>query len=404
MGPDLSAEYWALPSAHHFLQEIGNEVRQGVNLVLVYPYNILFNPLRFALYDSLDRERFLRVEMLDISTAQTEPPFEVIKSNFAELAHDQYLEQSVDNDELPDAIIIYGIDTFSSERVLEWLIVLNRWANASAVAGSRHSLILCLPCNLIGAHKFPDADIRLKYKTLAGFPSSLEMRMLCRQGATDLNAACLWREYILSSLAGNDLETIKLLWDVVYQSAGEIKQQLITHSLVKSVSDEELSFLEENWVPYERGLSLLSSPGERNYNLLSSAFTMYTVEFGEEIHAALLAKINFDDEFIHRIWRGQAALLLPMVDEYRRKICDILTERYGKYWAELDGDILDPPLEMGELYTFLHRLHESHPDKQRYGFGVNLTWRIRNELAHYRPVTYQDYLNFWNQNINLHNR
>ncbi len=404
MGPDLSNQFWTLPTVRQFLQEIGIEVRQGVNLILIYPPSISIASFLFALRDYLERERNQYVAMIDLSMMQEKTPFEVLKAHFTGLENDQYLEKSVDDDDLPDVIIISGEGLLTAERAKDWLSAMTRWANASAVSGSRHSLILCLSSSTVDFQHLPFSDIRLKYKTMAGFPSSLEMRLLCRMGLNETDAESQWSEYILSSIAGNDLQLVSVIWTEATKPFQKIKEALLRHSIIESITAEITTYFEEEWIPINRGVSLLPAPGDRNFFAISSGMTLYTVEFGEEIHPSILAFNNHDAEITHRIWRAQAALLLPMVDEYRRKVCDSLSERHGGFWAELDGEVLDPPIEMGELFTFFSNLPNSDRDKREFGSGVNLAWRIRNELAHYHPITFQEYLSFWNNSCKLNNQ
>lgn len=58
----------------------------------------------------------------------------------------------------------------------------------------------------------------------------------------------------------------------------------------------------------------------------------WTLEFGLELHTAAMAVLGRDEEVKHRLWRGQAELLLPLIDHMRLMVCTDLAHSYGKNW------------------------------------------------------------------------
>jgi len=57
-----------------------------------------------------------------------------------------------------------------------------------------------------------------------------------------------------------------------------------------------------------------------------------TPEHGMELNAAGLCLLGRGAEVRHRLWRGQAAMLLPMLDDTRLKMCAQLTCDYRREW------------------------------------------------------------------------
>ena len=64
---------------------------------------------------------------------------------------------------------------------------------------------------------------------------------------------------------------------------------------------------------------------------------VYTPEYGLELHPAFLAHANHTVEVQKMVWRGQAELLLPLVNEIRLKVCSALTGTYGRDWPHQWG-------------------------------------------------------------------
>ena len=59
----------------------------------------------------------------------------------------------------------------------------------------------------------------------------------------------------------------------------------------------------------------------------------WSMEHGIEVHPSALACLGLTSDLSHRLWRGQARLLLPLLDELRLTICRRLTDRLGDGWA-----------------------------------------------------------------------
>ena len=151
-----------------------------------------------------------------------------------------------------------------------------------------------------------------------------------------------------------------------------------------------------------------SSPPLRGYQLWAHGALNWTPEYGLELHTAALALLGRTEDLQHRLWRGQTSLLFPLIDNVRLAICRYLSRRYEKGWP-----VWLPPHDENEAYAVqdnplacqwghLARLinHCGLLRKERILRPVvNLTWRIRNELAHYRPIPLSDFSKLW---IELH--
>lgn len=130
----------------------------------------------------------------------------------------------------------------------------------------------------------------------------------------------------------------------------------------------------------------------------------YTPEHGLEVHPALLAYSGHTAEVEKRLWRGQAELLLPMLNEIRLRICTHLTEAYGSDWPfkweepagayELE-QVKATPLaaELGYIFHLFVVAGKGHPLNTNSHLSnlVRDAKNVRNQVAHYKPVGYRDF-------------
>ena len=118
----------------------------------------------------------------------------------------------------------------------------------------------------------------------------------------------------------------------------------------------------------------------------------------------MLALDKKDPEINHRLWRAQAALLLPMVDDIRRRVCNYFCATLGDDWAYIDKELLSSPVELGKLKTYFDKLPDNSWEKRQWGNGINQTWMIRNDLAHYTPISYNAFYELWILNNNVRSK
>jgi hypothetical protein len=124
------------------------------------------------------------------------------------------------------------------------------------------------------------------------------------------------------------------------------------------------------------------------------------MEYGYELHSAALAVIDDYDGINHRLWRGQSRLLLPLVDHLRLRICHHLNEKYGKDWPvrwclppeDEEEAVRNNPLacQWGHMVTLFRRGHLRAVKNRWYDIAL-LSHQIRNKIAHYSPVSFQEY-------------
>ena len=183
----------------------------------------------------------------------------------------------------------------------------------------------------------PPEELGLSVVWWYGFPSSLEMRLACRiSNQSDIaeEHRRSWREQVLPALVSGDVNLAEYLWDGIFASPEDITNELVDYGLEEGISNCGV------WIEYASSLATLDgdasagrqSPSRDLLDLWANGGLVSTPEYGSELHPALLAYTGDLTEVEHRLWRGQAEFLLPILNEIRIGVCDDMTARYGPEW------------------------------------------------------------------------
>jgi len=399
MNPNLAFHIFSLPGAQRFVDKILQTLQDGISVILVYPDDQVGNSLEDALINSLNGNKsFLESDLLDVGTNPRQEPFLFLQNVYSVLSQYGYLEKAVEERSLPDVMILKGIGICPPDIQDKWIQTMVRWADACRSSGCVKTMVLLLPAAIATHKKLPPSDIRLVYQIWAGLPSALEVRLLCRLRADEIQAKGLWREFLLSSLVGNDIGLCEWLWDVVFKPPARIVESIVEYANEQGWKADTINGWMNSWQPKPAGLDFWLMPTDKNFYPLSQKVTLYTPEYGEEMHPAILALNGKTSSINHRIWRAQAALILPMIDDVRRKICDLLTLVHGNGWAVINGETFIPPLEMGNLKTWFDGKYVTQDERKTWREDVCHALKLRNQLAHYEMVGYADFEKFWKLN------
>ena len=116
------------------------------------------------------------------------------------------------------------------------------------------------------------------------------------------------------------------------------------------------------------------------------------------LHSAALSLSGRRHTLEHRVWRGQAGVLLPMIDQVRIAVCEVLAARDPswlpyRHKKEARLSLYDASSNSAELWTIESFLESqsAEPSLKRLKPMVSRVRRIRNSLAHYRPVEWEDF-------------
>lgn len=312
---------------------------------------------------------------------------------------------------LPQIVALRGLESISPSNRTAWISLFKEWATYTqrnvAVPGYQ-------PTGLWGIYSLDDPDDLLPATDtwLYLYPwwsviSTLDIQMLCRLsdgiGQSTLSPYIAWRESLMPFLAGNDLDVIERLWHIM-----DSPREAVYNTLLQIAKERDWTIhtlgkwrVAEYLKSYRRASRRFVQSPIHDEELLWLRGVLYqTPEYGTQISAVALAVLKKWDLLDHLYWRGQTTLLLPLIDEYRLAICQELTDRYGPDWAwqwsepisdDARKQLMNNPLaaEWGHLENSIRR-SPHHTERNRLT-SICTARYIRNQLAHYKPITFQDY-------------
>jgi len=192
------------------------------------------------------------------------------------------------------------------------------------------------------------------------------------------------------------------LWDDIGGDTGHLVDRLVAFARRRGWTAEMLQpIAEEGWRGAAKTAPSVMGPGPGHLPLWGKGALTCTPEYGVEPHTAALALLGMTGEVEQRLWRGQAPLLLPLLDSLRLGICRRFSRRYGPRWP-VSWQLPPSPWEAAEVrenplacqWAHLEYLVKNCPafEKERRSLPfIGLARSIRNRLAHFRPVEFGSY-------------
>jgi hypothetical protein len=400
-----------IPSVQQFLSSVQEDLLMGSNVVVLLPPGIPPDDLWTKIEGFLSWKEEIKYDILSLEAhAGKNNPVSVLKEEFSLVWESQTANHTIDNlskvANLPEVIYLKGFQRLTPSDQEPWIRFLKQWGQkCQQLANSGHpNTVFCV---IEPAAQFPfdtlESDLRLIKKWWWGFPSILETQLLCRTAndSQAWGAEVQWREQILPALSTSDFSLLSILWNDVYKSPEEIIDKLRAYADELDWDDLDLFFNQGNQFENNASEVRRSYPPIRLQDLWARGIICANKEFGVELHPAALVKLDRKSELNHRLWRGQAQLLLPIIDNLRLDICKFLTDKLGNDWPlkscepdspqELES-IKENPLavEWGYLNHLIYNDRFLRPYRS-LRYLIPLGRRLRNDIAHYQTVKFDDY-------------
>ena len=405
---DLEEAAYSLPSTQAFLDAIARSVVQNVVIVLL-PDNLSREMVGRLVRNRLDMMAgFSLCELSD--PGQSDPLTASAEAMSASWASD-WTRRSIENllccAGLPDLIFVHRIGSDGSR----WSDFIEGWANERLkLRNSGHPKIpsLCVVAKLRDFEfRLPQAEEGITYQWWWGFPSALEMRLACRiANEEDGNSLEVgrWREHVLPGLVGSDVQLALEIWTEVDKDTEHIIGSLMDFwdNVEEPAAISPVDTLLEVVKNYQGAFAIGQELPKDFWEPWAKGGLVYTPEHGLEVHPALLAHSGHRVDVEKRLWRGQAELLLPILNEIRLRICTELIDEYGSDWpfkwrepaSEYDLEqVKITPLatELGHINYLFATAGQGHPlNAMRHLSDLVLNARnMRNQVAHNKPVVYR---------------
>lgn len=392
-----------LPSARRFADAMALDCLQGRNLLVLTGAQLAPECLRRLLDDALGRRRGSRVQAVGLEVFSSAERPSAFLARHAVSNEDAFRPgpTQLDAAGLPDTVfLLSGLERLPPTAQETWAKYFHAWTQYPAT--SAHVLALATSVRP-GRLRDATGDTRMAVHAWWRSLSALEVHLLCKlcTDASEEWAAARWREAVLPHVAGCDTRLVAGLWDAVLQSEEELAAALRQHGESLGLSRVPLTAL---WQGLRR-----ASGGNADVSRLEGSWGQAwslgaahgSEEHGVEFTAAALAVLDERSDLRHRMWRGQAALLLPHLDHLRISVCRELISARGRDWPiRLGGRLFageertrveaDPlATEFGPLEIILRE--SRHSADRRFHPLVKRARQMRNALAHYQPVSLSDY-------------
>lgn len=407
---------YQLQSVQHFLGRLVDDLADRRSILVLLPNRINSTEFVDALQAEIWRRdfEFEKISLANLANSQSPTSVTTLSSELkiewpsADTPHT--IMNLMETRNLPEVILIEDIDQLPYEECGNWLSFLVQWAE-HCQHRTNQGLQITAICVVAPAAAMldhvPENKIYLVVHWWWGFPSSLEMRFLCRltTPTDDWDIMTRWREYIVPALAGNDISLasdfmeLDILGDIQtiskhLQTVAEQREWEIENLRTWGLK-EDMSFLNTRY-------SL--APPRSLRTLWAHGVVDWTLEYGLELHVAVLVILGRQEELSHRLWRGQAELVLPLIDRTRLEICEHFTFLYGSDWPvreykpeslQEEEAVRENPLacQLGHL-EFLLKNASFISSEKRCTKVVSFCRRMRNRIAHYSPISFRDFEGF----------
>lgn len=287
-----------------------------------------------------------------------------------------------------------------------WFEFFIQWSQSfqNIVDRGGYPTAFCLICPIWMVKEIPTSALYLSVRLWQGIPSALETQMLCRLAEKEEpsnNLAFSWRENILSSIAGSDVQLAEWLWDDVFESTERLIGSLVDYA--KEIRKWSVDLVTSLNIKTRLGNRQAgnSHPKIDNPELWGRGIFNWTQEYGVEVNSAALALFGRKEDIWHRLWRAQASLLLPQLDSLRLGVCEYLIQAYGPEWPmrwKQFGSEIELRKAMKNPYScqwgYLESIFSDNTVfkfEQNYLSLIQVARYIRNRLAHFQIIDYSNY-------------
>jgi len=412
----IAQKLFLLPNIQWLIQDMVGELANRRSLLVLLPRQIYEGLVWETLRRELIRKDFWAEEIYLMELPKDQQPITFLLNKLGWGRADAVIPDGPRNfkslPNLPQVLYLNGFDKLPLPILHKLMEMLTWWArrSQSEEAPMCHTALCLIGWGAPALPYIPDGDVRLAVYWWWGIPTALDIHFLCRliNRGKGLDLVSRWREDVLPAICGNDWGLLEYLWDKVHLNPEDLTSSLTDYAKAygwtpnfldewgaKAIADAHNHFM----------VSPTLQPAKKYLNLWSQGVLQWTPEYGFELHSSALATLGMQESVYHRFWRGQARLILPIIDQMRLEFCSYLEKMYGKDWplrwsqpdSRYDVEALkENPINIqwGYLSWCLEQLRPLNSAKKWLPL-VKVAKKIRNELSHYRPIAFAQFKSFW---------
>ncbi|HZR25177.1 MAG TPA: hypothetical protein VFA59_16395 [Vicinamibacterales bacterium] len=394
--PDL----FQAPGPARFVRETLDDIDSSRNVIALLPPGLALRSISNAVQSAAWLRHWDVIAAEDDSSVRPEEVFlSAIGLSVEPSAEPNRLLRVCSVKGLPKLVIV-DVGRAAAQRQVEWVQFVSDWGRISRLVEPsqvyRPQVCLIIAASVGAEYAYNDVSVILR--PWWGLVDARDVALLV---SAESAVPIEWSTALLASLAAGDLELAHHLTN----SLATEKDLLLALSAFRrdewsgEVMDASARWIREHGT-YTGDTTPRYDPPHDGLRLWAVGALQLFPDWGIEVHSAILQRLGKDHELRHRLWRGQVSVVLPALNALRLDLCTALSSRHGKKWPSyvapddrVDSDAAEAdPLNcgFGHLEALLAKAPQLRNEKQWLG-AVRRCRQVRNELAHYRPVSLEDY-------------
>lgn len=423
---DTEQEKWSylldLPRPRQRCHQVSEALRQKRSVIWRFPWTANMEvPVRLVLDDcSKSGLRLRSISIDEVNELENFPVSVMAEKLGMRLTGGYDLRTLADTlaDVEWDITVIRGLENIGPQAVTRWceaISELARLAEQRLQQGQRCYRLLVVVAGRAGVGAFRPVPLLREFWYWGWFTSG-ELRLLAEEMHQGRSQWCdrAWVQAVGVELAGTDPALLFWFNDVgEIPHDGEALLRLLKRYAEEKGWDDRLL---HRHIPElarlgaaARGGRIADAPPAELLPLWEAGALNLHPEQGVFLHSAAVAVLEQLEELEHRVWLGQARLLLPLIDRARVEVCRLLWDEFAE-WRGGRGGPHDETgglfvhgahdeavgAEFGEIVNFLRKPPASAQVKlNRLGGHVDGLRSARNTLAHYRALNWDAFSRVW---------
>lgn len=374
-----------LPSVMAFLQKVSSDLAMGDSSILLLTDGLSVDDILGRLFGVLGGMS-IRYHIL---SPRTRSPLETLIEEFGlEIDGRPTIEKIICSVWLPKVIVITDLHNHDVTKQQQWLTFISHWSIAASAHHQQNQQTSAITIVLPANHVTSNALLKgIKIWRWSDVLNDLEFRLMCylESSMQEPKSKNRWREYVLPAISSLDIKLAGQLWNIVCQpscSVPELMKHLCDYGQMWGWSAKDFQEIGGNFPE--------NTLGDNTLQWYSRGMIYRNRDDQWEVHSALLALAGDNETIEFRFWSGQAALLLPELDQIRRRMINIIKLNKPENW-HLDYKPDHASSDQFSVYDIewwgiIEECADKHLKKL-----AHICRSVRNRIAHYQAVSYADY-------------
>ncbi|ABW68732.1 hypothetical protein [Desulfosudis oleivorans] len=383
----MNFSIWDLPGPENFVSGIIDDIRLGRNVFLLLPETTpggLYEAIKQKLKETITSlERLSAAEI-----SQSSPAYDLHQFYNTKIENENFDIASLCRSENFQSRVIW-LENIVGPKEQEWYNFLKQYSVACSNQRLIERSLFVIP--IYGQHTRDDLPIEnlLTHHWFWGKISSLDLQIFASMMLSPRHDYTLQNRLFLSviaSLCGYDLSAAEKLTRRL-----EIEENALISELENLATERKWndSLVQKIWINDFQQMEWDFKSTKPNYTVIKQWAAGMLDKVDGRIMISPVAEIvrGNPGEIRQRIWRGHVQCLLPIIDECRLKVIQYLETNYRPRLSFLINND-QGPLEIGSIKYYIDTNPQIRKriDRDFHNY-IKLLTRIRNDLAHLKPIS-----------------